>query len=548
MLIVGMIFIIIVGFFLYFINQFVEPILRQRLNTLITTGSDSLYHYRLGDLKINFYGGKAEVTDLNIWVDSSRYFQLKQANALPALTIQMELQRGYIKGLGLLPLILGRQILVSEIMSKEANIKLYRHVNNSSATSETLPLWKAIQPVIKSIAIKRIKLNGIKLLYKNADTSESVKLQFDRCDALFKNIRVDSLAETDPDRIAFTKEIILHLNDLKFRTPDSTYKLKAEHIRYSSVKRTLEIEDFKLQPTLKKEEFYKHIAFQQSMYFVEFKNIRFSNLYLEKFINENLIMADSVLISEPEIAIYNDKTLPKEFANKIGRYPHQMLLRTNTVIDVKGIRIENAALAYTEKSQKTLQEGKLSFKDINVFISNVTNDARLIKENSLCTAVASARLFDSSRLKAHFQFYLDSVQGAFSVSGEVDRLNAAQLNRVSQPLANAEIQTLNIQKALFTVQGDDYSTRTNMQMWYNNFSVILRKRDDETGANKTKKFISKLLNKYTLYPSNPDETGTLRRAHNVLYARVSTKPFFAVIWTSIYRGMQDIMMKNGRYD
>ena len=171
---------------LIFVNRFIEPILKDRLHTLIVQGSDSLYTYTLGKLNANFYGGNVEVENLQINIDSNRYQYLRARNALPSLTMQLSLQRGHIKGVGIIDLLFGKKIRVEEIMSRQADIKLTRHVHRrNNVTEEKLPVWKAIQPKILSIFVKKIRLDGIKMLYRNTDTSESVKLQFDRCDALF---------------------------------------------------------------------------------------------------------------------------------------------------------------------------------------------------------------------------------------------------------------------------------------------------------------------------------------------------------------------------
>jgi hypothetical protein len=100
-----------------------------------------------------------------------------------------------------------------------------------------VPLWKAIRPRLKDVVVNKIRLDGIKLLYKNEEGDEG-KLQFDRCDALFENIRIDSTAVLDTSRIGYVKNFSFKLNDLKFRTTDSTYKLKAEWITYNSEKPT----------------------------------------------------------------------------------------------------------------------------------------------------------------------------------------------------------------------------------------------------------------------------------------------------------------------
>jgi hypothetical protein len=217
-----------------FVNRFIEPVLKDRLHTLIVQGSDSLYTYTLGSLKANVFGGNVEVENLEIRVDSNRYEYLRQRNALPSLTMQLTLGRGHIYGLGVLDLLFNKRVSVREIMSGDANLKLSRHIITHEEETENLPLWKAIQPKIKSIDIERIRLDGVKMNYKNADTSESVKIEFEGCDALFRDIRIDSASAVDTARIGFSRSVLLKIQEAKYRTPDSSYKLKMDTVTYSS--------------------------------------------------------------------------------------------------------------------------------------------------------------------------------------------------------------------------------------------------------------------------------------------------------------------------
>jgi hypothetical protein len=133
------------------------------------------------------------------------------------------------------------------------------------------------------------------------------------------------------------------------------------------------------------------------------------------------------------------------------------------------------------------------------------------------------------------------------VVGEAYNISGIQLNKIAEPLANIKIQSLQIPIVKFQVRGDDYSTSGDVKMRYHDLAIIFRKTNEETGAVTTKKFLTKLINKYTIYPSNPSE-GVEREANNVIYARTSTKGFFAVVWKTIFAGMQNIMMKTGRYE
>ncbi|MGZ3844504.1 MAG: hypothetical protein ACXVLT_00490 [Flavisolibacter sp.] len=533
---------------LVFVDRFIEPILKDRIHTLIIQGSDSLYTYTLGKLKANFYGGNVEVENLHISVDSARYEFLRKKNALPSLTMQLSLERGLVKGVGIIDLLFGRKISIEEIMSRQADIKLTRHIGRKAVNEEKLPMWKAIQPKISSIYVGKIKLEGIKLLYNNADTSESVKLQFDRCDASFKDIRIDSAASVDTTRIGFTKEISMKFNDLKFRTADSMYKMKARSITYSSKERTLEVDSFKLQPTLDKEDFYSTASRQTSLYYIEFAKVRFVDTRLDHFIHYNIIDADSVVFDKPDVKIYDDKSLPPDFESKIGRFPHQRLLNAGATIIVKNLSFKDASLQLTEKDGKTNQEGVIGLSHLTLSANNITNDPPAIKKNPICTADFNGVIFNTSPVSLSLRMYLDSTNGRFDASGFVKNVSAAQLNQVAVPLANVEINSCNIHYLQFGVQGEDYSATANVRMRYNDLMLTLRKTDEETGQVTTKKFLTKMLNRFVIWPDNPGPGGTERTAQNKRVARLTTQPFFGFLWKTIFAGMQDVMMKSGRYE
>ncbi|HUQ96443.1 MAG TPA: hypothetical protein VM010_02175 [Chitinophagaceae bacterium] len=546
---IGAVLLLLLGLFSVFINRYIEPVLRDRIHTLIIQGSDSLYAYNLGSLNANFFGGSVEVRNLHIHPDSTRYMALAGANALPALTLELDLVRGQIKGLDLFDLLFNKQIAIEEIVSKDADIRLLRHIRQNDVPKNTPPLWKMVQPSINGIAVNRINLDGVKLLYRNADTSDAIKLQFDKCIGLFDDIRIDSLASADTTRIAFTKSINLQFNDLKFRTPDSSYKMKADVISYSSRANVFEVVNFKIQPTLKdKDEFYAAATRQKTMYVIEYDRMKLTNIRLDRFLNNNIIAADTVFIEHPVTTLYNDKSLPPVFDSKIGSYPHQQLLKASTSIIVKAVLVKNAELQYTEKASKTGQEGTLALSDLNIEMQNVTNDANAIKRNRECLVNASGKILGNSPMQVQFHFYLDDTSGRFTAAGDVKNVSANQLNALAEPLANVKLQSFNMKKLDFTMQGDDYSATSNVTMRYDNLFVLLQKQNEETGAVKTKKFMTKLLNRFTLQENNPGPDGVLRKAVGAQRSRISSQSFFGLVWKSLFTGMQEVMMKTGRFE
>jgi len=543
---VGFLFFIFV-FLMIVAERFVEPIIKDRLHTLIIQGSDSLYTYQLGDLDASFLGGSVEVENLQINVDSNRYRQLQARNALPSLTMQLDMVKGHIKGIAVFSLLFGKTIRVHEIFTQDANVRLIRHKKEERiAYQKGQPLWKAIQPVIKLIDIDHIELDGVKLLYKHADTSESMKLQFDTCYAIFNDIRIDSLSSLDESRVGFTRDISMRFRDLKFRTPDSTYKMKAEEINYSSENKLLELVDFKVQPTLKeKEDFYRAVGVQKSMNVITFERAQLTNFQLDRFVHSDIISADSLLIDQPEFHFYTDKTYPPLLESKMGKYPHQNLLNMDATVQIKGMAVRQANLTYVERGEKTEAEGTLTLNNVNIAVSNITNDSLLIQRNPRCIAKMSGGILGNSPMEMEFVFYLDSTNGRFDANGSIQGVDASQLNALAVPLANTRLQSFNMRHLRFQLSGNDYEAWGSVFMRYNNLFVLIQKKDEETGVLSTKKFLTKIINKYTLKDSNPGPDGRERTAVPVIRARITTQSFFGLIWKTIFTGMQTIMLNSG---
>ncbi|HVF80810.1 MAG TPA: hypothetical protein VM884_02710, partial [Flavisolibacter sp.] len=403
------------GFLIILSEFYLGPALQKRLHTLIIDGSDSLYAYKIGSLNASLLGGSVEVNNLTIEVDSNHYNILKSQNELPALVMQLDVRQARIKGINIFSLVFNKKIFIDEIFSGQADVKLFRYPKQKDSTlieGPKDPLWKSIQSKIKDIQVGSINLNGIKLLYKNAAGLEAAKLQFDRCDAVFQNIRIDSASIADTSRIGYVENFSFRLNGLKYRTPDSAYKMKAEWIAYNSAQRLLTIDSFKLQPTVEKEQ--RIDSLRKSWYTATFDKVYFNGLRLDRFLRLNRAEADSLVLQSPKLSIYQDKSGLKSYKSKIGDYPHQKLLQADAVIDMKRLIAHNLQVEILEKQEETGKEGRIDLTGLEVNIANIVNDPKLISRNPVATAEASGKIIGSP-LQASFRFYLDSAEGRFDV-------------------------------------------------------------------------------------------------------------------------------------
>jgi len=524
-------------------ERFVEPVLRQRLEALVVQGSDSLYRFQLDRLEASLFGGSATLSGFRVEIDSSRYRLLREQKRLPAVTMRISMSQGRLRGVQVLSLLFGQRVDVEELFTRDARIEVWQQ-SPPPPGGPVVPLWRALRPTIKSISLNTLRLDGIRFRYRYADSID-MQVKFDTCAALIQGIRIDSVSAADPRRIAFAASVQLHFYDLKFRAPDSSFKLKAKVIDYNSDGQLLTIRDFKLQPTLKeKEAFYEAASLQREMTVIEFARLDLKRFRLEEFFNRRAIVADSLVVDTPRIRIYTDKTLPPTLEGKTGRYPGQLLLSAKTQIDIRHLLLRQAQLTYTEKAEKTGAEGTLDLDRLDLLAGNVTNLPERIKADRFCRLQAGGRILGAP-IRAQFRFDLHSPDGLFWLDGSIGALAGGRLQALAEPLANIRLKALQLQQLRFSLQGDEYTARGSVWMRYRNLELVLLKRDAETGLLETKKFLTKLINRYTLLQNNPAPGAPEMMARNIEKSRLMTQSFFGLIWKVIFSGMQTIMTNTG---
>jgi hypothetical protein len=530
--------------FQVFIDRYLEPIIHQRLEKLIVSGSDSLYNFQLDAIDVRFWAASVEVKNLRIKIDSAHYAQREKTGTLPALTFEIDLLKGSIRSIGLFQLVFKKKISIGSIISKDGDISFSRHDrrSNKKMNTDNQPLWKLLQPEILSIDVDKIILNDISLNYTNADSATAFKWKFDHCSAIVDHTKVDSTATADTSRIAFSKNVSIQFNNIKLQTADASYAIEAKQLWYSSEKKIIEAEDFTLHPVLGQQAFYRKVGYDKDRYSLEFPKLKFINFQLPQWISQNMLTIDTIDMLSPVISVYKDRTQPADGRSKFGKYPHQLLENAPFTIRVKAVHISDARVTYTEKSQESKLEGKLVFQKLRGLITNVNNDPEDLVKNSKCIADINGIFMDHSPIHAKFTFHLNQANvGAFEVSADIEKLDAAQLNPITLPLAQASVKSFDMRELHYYIKGTEKTGLANLSMRYNNLEVELKKKDED-GKMKKKGLLSFLVNKLVMYPDNPIKDKE-RKAVNIQTERIPNKSFFNLVWKTLYASAKDIAIR-----
>jgi hypothetical protein len=119
-------------------------------------------------------------------------------------------------------------------------------------------------------------------------------------------------------------------------------------------------------------------------------------------------------------------------------------------------------------------------------------------------------VMNAGLLKASYKFNLYSKNGDFSYIYDMGPMNGKALNPLARPLAQVNVDSVDISKFHMQVNANEQLANGNIDMYYKNLKVSLLKVDKNTDTLKKKKLASLFAN-IALPNDNPKKDGKFRK-------------------------------------
>ncbi|MEI9935061.1 MAG: hypothetical protein WDM71_09500 [Ferruginibacter sp.] len=332
----------------------------------------------------------------------------------------------------------------------------------------------------------------------------------------------------------------LSANGFSFNTSNKIYRVSigAFKIDNASVSQ-ISVSGIHIIPLLSKEAYGLLVKQQKDLYSFDFNNILLKGINIKQLIANNTVEATDLWV-QPLLHIYNDRTLPSNDTTiNLGKYPHQSLLKLKIPFYIGKIHVINGSVSYQEKSTSSKMVGNINFQNINGLITNVTNIPEKINAYPLCRLNVTAS-FLGTHFSTQWDFPLNTTNGAFIVSGELDSMNAIKLNVIAEPLGLMSVKQGYIDKLNFHIEGNDYGTNTNLELQYHQLNIDLLKKLNNVSGLKKKELVSLIANS-VVKNSNPQNNVT-RKITGQAFARNIHRPFFNLVWASIFTAAKKIVL------
>jgi hypothetical protein len=538
--VIATIIVILVSVIWYYSRNW-KPIVETKLKEIVQNSTNGLYSLHYDDLDLNIGLGNATLYNAELIPDSAIYQQLIRTKEAPNNRFHIKLSKLKIRRFNLMDVLSNKKLNIKSISFEDPSIHLmseYHDFNDTVRTEPKKTLYESVKDVFTSINVREIDIDNVKFKYTKYEEGNKSNFDFEKVKIKVHDVLIDETSLQDTSRLYYTKMVDVEIPNFEYDLPDGFYRAKFKGLKINTRDQNILMTGVDFRPKMSKANFYKQKKQNVTMAELKFDTLRVERLNFQALIDYQQTIAWKVQLKNGSVDLHADKRYPKYPIIKIGQSPHQKLLKLKKLLRLDTVVVDNISLVYHEMSGKYFREGSISFNSVNGLITNVTNDITALKKDKFMRADLRAKIMNSGNIHAKLGFDMLSKTGYHTYSGTVGSMKATAFNRILTPLLNVEIESGNIKKVAFNMEGTDHKNWGDFRFDYDDLKIsLLNKKKDENGEQSSKKVVSFLINELLINDSNPDKKGVYTVA-KVNYTRVPEHTFFKTLWQSLLDGIK----------
>jgi hypothetical protein len=508
-----------------------EPDIKKKLDRLVQQASHGLYHLDVEALDTDVLDGKIVLTNAHLRADTDVYAKMEKEERAPNDLFDVKVKQLLINEVDIVNFLTNREINLRRLFINQPTITVsHKKQPYTLAEDSSRTIFQQIQKDLNNIKIDSIILNEIDFVYKNVTKKKEERLL--NLKVFMQDFLIDSSTQFDQQRFLFAEKALITLKDYKMNTPDSLYRFSVGDLRIETNTRQMHLDEVTFKPRVSTAAFYKVVKHQKDKFDISVKGLKFTVLDWWSLLAEETFFAQKLEMNNGSIRIYNDKSMPEDKRSKVGKYPHQLLMKLPFELRIDSIDLNNFDVSYTEKNPATGETGSIHFENVYAMVRNVTNIKDEIKKHPSLRITAKARFMKEAPLNAEFRLSLaGAASGKFTVNATLGAIKGSTINKITRPLAMVEIKSANVKSLNLSVKGDNNRGIGTVKLIYDNLQITALKKED----NQLKKrgLLSFIANNFVIKTKNPAD-GKPPRVETGTFTRVPNKSFFNLIWKSTF--------------
>lgn len=517
----------------WYANHELKPKMEAELKKRVVDGTSGRYRLTYDRLEVSLLAGNATATNIRL----IPVMPTDTPHLPPVAIYHLRIGRLEIKGVALLRLLIADKLNINTITIDTPSVRIVRQRQGDTTGTDSASgsVFERIVETLPGTKVKRIVLRGGE--FTLSDKQDATTLLVQQIDATVRDILIDSASLLDTARLYGAKAIQLKAKAVDYIRQDSLYHLQIGPMHFQTATEELVVQDLRYGLTVSKSAFYRHVQLAKDISDISISRIVLTGIDIPRWVGAQTIAASALRIDSGSISVYKDKTQPNPPENKIGKSPHQQLLRLEQQLAIDSVLVNAVDIHFTEVSDQTGKAGTVTFDATTAVIQNLTNDSLTLARNPFMNLHARSRVMGAGDLTVDFRFNMLDSLGAHTYHAQLGTMNGMLFNNMLTPQLNVKIEQVAIQGLRFDMEANDRRTTGTLQLDYDNLKVSMLREDDD-GGTSAKPVASFFANRFLVNDSNPDANG-VHHTGQVYIERPHSFSFFKMIWRSIREGTKE---------
>ncbi len=271
----------------------------------------------------------------------------------------------------------------------------------------------------------------------------------------------------------------------------------------------------------------------------EWYNMNMEDITLKKFnllqcITQSSLIFSTGIIENIQLLGYKDKRYPST-SKKDSQLPMQAIKQLPFRFHSDSILINNGTITYSEREDKSLSPGTITFNHIQSKLINLSTIPELI--NGPTKLYSKTKIMNQGELKASFVFPNDKFRNKYSIQGHMNSISMKTFNSFIEQNAGISITSGKIKNAEFNFSYDQNKSTGNLNLEYQNLEVVALQL-----SKSQKQYIkSFMLNKILIHKENISNSESYRKG-KIYFLRNKKKSIFNYWWHSILSGISSVVI------
>ncbi|UOQ71754.1 hypothetical protein [Hymenobacter cellulosilyticus] len=360
------------------------------------------------------------------------------------------------------------------------------------------PLHEVVAPLLRQLEIAHLRIAAGQLrltAIKPKPRIQDIQLQAEA-------VLLSAAGAQDKRRMWYARSWHVRTGRVQSTVSAPVYWLGIRSTELATRTGLVQANGISIRPTMSPAALAHYKGHQTPHITAQVPQVKVSGFDFAAFSHSNALLAQSVELRKLRVLIAGDGRFPLN--PRPSMVTQESLAKLPVRLNLRRMVLKDGYIGTSYVGAKTGESGSVVFSRIQVTLSNVTNDPRLMTRATPLVARASGWLQNNWYAAATFRIPVLDPNGAHSGEGTFGPASITLLNTVTAPSRLIRFESGNVHRATVQLQGSRLGITGTMRAEYSDLKMaLLSQQGGPDQKTLTTKIGSKLLNGIVIRDKNP---------------------------------------------